>query len=177
MIPTLSHTNPGAPVEIATVIDKEGVPLQVRGYQPGDRGELQRFYEAFEPKRAAQGLPPEDPERIRAWLSSVLPSGLHLVAFRGAEMIGHALVMPTPRDGVGEYALFIRQDLRGRGVGTALSGIVVRVARGAGLRGLWLTVEPRNRAAIRSYEKVGFRFVPETIFSLEAEMELELTGA
>ena len=39
---------------------------------------------------------------------------------------------------------------------------------------LWLSVEPHNRAAIRSYEKVGFRFLPGTIFSPEAEMEMEL---
>ena len=46
--------------------------------------------------------------------------------------------------------------------------------RWSGFQRIWLCVTPRNRAAIRSYEKVGFRFLPETIYSPEAEMELEL---
>jgi acetyltransferase len=154
--------------------DKEGLEFVVREYAPGDREELQRFYEAFEPKRAAQNLPPESPQRISAWLTEILARGLHLVALRDGELIGHGFVMPTTRSGVGEYAVFLRQDLRGRGVGTELNRIVVECARQGGLQGLWLTVDPRNRAAIRSYENVGFRFVPETIFSLEAEMALTL---
>jgi RimJ/RimL family protein N-acetyltransferase len=48
------------------------------------------------------------------------------------------------------------------------------VARTLELRRLWLSVEPHNRPALRSYEKVGFRFVPGTIFSSEMEMELVL---
>jgi hypothetical protein len=35
-------------------------------------------------------------------------------------------------------------------------------------------VEPRNRPAVRSYEKAGFRFRPETVFTPELEMELVL---
>ena len=42
---------------------------------------------------------------------------------------------------------------------------------------LWLWVEPFIRAALRSYEKAGFRFVPATIYSPEVEMELVLSPA
>jgi RimJ/RimL family protein N-acetyltransferase len=152
--------------------DKAGVPFLVGEYDPGFRGALQRFYEDFEPKRAAQGLPPADPARIRRWLDSVLGRGLHLLACREGELIGHGLVMPTTREGIGEYAVFLREDLRGRGSGTELNRAVVEAAEAAGYRGLWLTVEPRNRSAIRSYEKAGFHFIPTTVFSVEAEMEL-----
>ena len=155
--------------------DKEGAAFEVREYQPSDSEDLQRFYEDFEPKRAAQGLPPDGPDRIRRWLDSVLPVGIHLLAFRGGELMGHALVVPTRKKDIGEYAVFIRHDLRGRGIGTELNRAIVAAARGAGLTGLWLTVQPRNRAAIRSYEKVGFRYIPSTVYSTEAEMELALT--
>jgi ribosomal protein S18 acetylase RimI-like enzyme len=50
----------------------------------------------------------------------------------------------------------------------------VEVARASGVKRLWLSVEPNNRAAVRSYEKAGFRFVPATIYSPEVEMELPL---
>jgi RimJ/RimL family protein N-acetyltransferase len=164
-------------VETDLYRDKEGASFLVREFRSSDREALQFFYEAFQPKRAAQGLPPADPNRIRSWLESILSAGVHLLAFREDELIAHAFVVPTTRPGIGEYAVFLREDLRGRGVGTELNRSAVRAAREAGFTGLWLTVEPRNRAAIRSYEKVGLRFVPKTIFSTETEMEMDLTTA
>jgi GNAT superfamily N-acetyltransferase len=154
--------------------DKNGEPFSVREYEGQDFLRLQHFYERFEPKRSAQGLPPAEPDRIRSWLTMILSSGVHILAFLGGELIGHGFVMPTERAGIGEYAVFLREDMRGRGIGTQLNAAVIELARAGGLVGLWLTVEPANRAAIRSYERVGFRFVPPTMFSLEAEMELDL---
>jgi len=157
-----------------TFRDKGGDLFRVREYQPADNEFLQSFYEGFEPKRAAQGLPPGDSVRIRSWLTSILATGHHLLAFSGEDLVGHAFVVPTGRPGIGEYAVFLRQDLRGRGAGTELNRAAVDAARRAGFVGLWLSVEPVNRAAVRSYEKAGFRYVPKTIFSIEAEMELTL---
>ncbi len=156
-----------------TVYDKEGREYVVRSYTEADREDLQRFYDEFQPKRRAQGLPPHTPDRVAAWLDGVLNEGMHLVARLDGALVGHALVVATGRPGVGEYAIFLREDIRGRGLGTELNLLVVEEAKATGSRGLWLTVEPHNRAAIRSYEKAGFHFVPGTIFSLEAEMELD----
>lgn len=154
--------------------DKRGEPFSVRPLAADDRPALSAFYHAFEPKRGAQGLPPKGEDRVERWLDTVLPRGVHLVAWRGAELIGHAFLVETGRAGVAEYAVFLRQDVRGRGVGTELNRVTIDAARAAGLRRLWLSVEPGNRAAIRSYEKAGFRFLPGTIFSTEMEMEMEL---
>jgi diamine N-acetyltransferase len=162
-----------APQHALTLHDKQGAAFQVAPYRPGDRALLDAFYRDFEPKRAAQGLPPFGEERIARWLDAILPQGLHLIACRAGELIGHAFVVPTEK-AAGEYAVFLRQDERGRGVGTALNRATLDAARTAGYRRIWLSVAPHNRAAIRSYEKVGFRFRPGTIYSPEAEMELEL---
>jgi RimJ/RimL family protein N-acetyltransferase len=159
-------------IDSISCLDKDGIAFMVRDYQPEDRAALDRFYLDFEPKRAAQGLPPAEPQRIAKWLDGLLASGIHRLAFRNGELIGHGMVMPTLRKGIGEYAVFLRADLRGRGLGTELNRTVVEAARQIGLDGLWLTAEPRNRPAIRSYEKVGFLFVPETVYSTELEMEL-----
>lgn len=172
---TTAMLHPGPPTEKPLILhDKSGEPFGVRAYEPGDRDELLAFYEAFEPKRAAQGLPPGDRPRIERWLATILPSGIHLLAHRRNELIGHALVVPTHNPGISEYAVFLREDLRGRGVGTELNRAAIQHARATGLTGLWLTVEPHNRAAIRSYEKSGFRLIPGTHFSAEAEMALTL---
>ena len=156
------------------VYDRAGAAYQVRYFTPSDRPALEVFYRDFEPKRAAQGLPPKDAERIARWLDSILDQGLHLLTLDGNQLIGHALLVPTGRVGISEYAVFLRQDHRGRGLGTALNRAAIDAAREAGLKGLWLSVEPHNRAALRSYEKAGFTLLPGTLFSPEAEMQLTL---
>lgn len=148
--------------------------VRVRRGRSDDREALQSFYEAFEPKRAAQGLPPIGPDRIRRWLDGVLGEGIHLLALRGERLIGHSFLVPTGSGDVHEYAVFLAAAERGRGVGTGLNGAAIEAARHAGIRRLWLSAEPHNRAAIRSYEKVGFTFRPMTIYASELEMELEL---
>lgn len=158
----------------STLRDSSGAEFEVREYRTADRDALDAFYREFEPKRAAQGLPPKDPERIARWLDSILVQGRHILTLRGGELIGHALLVPTGEEGIFEYAIFLRSDLRGRGLGTEVNRAAIALARDAGLVGLWLTVEPHNRAALRSYEKAGFTLVPGTIFSSEAEMRLAL---
>lgn len=156
----------------AILHDREGNAYGIREMDPADRETLTRFYECFEPKRAAQGLPPEGSFRIGRWLDNVLGGGTHLLVESGEEMVGHAFMVPTGRPGVAEYAIFLDHGIRGRGVGTQVNRVAARAAAVLGLRRLWLSVEPHNRAAVRSYEKIGFRFRPETIYSPEAEMEL-----
>jgi hypothetical protein len=48
------------------------------------------------------------------------------------------------------------------------------VARAEGYGSVWLCVEPFNRAAVRSYEKAGFRRLPGTLWAPEIEMEASL---
>ena len=167
-------TPEGRSAPAAVLLDKHGDPYQVREYLPGDRPALELFYQEFEPKRAAQGLPHKDSDRIGRWLDSILAHGVHLLTFREDRLVGHALLVPMGADGVSEYAVFLHQELRGRGLGTELNRAAIEAARKAGLKSLWLSVEPHNRAALRSYEKAGFTLIPGTIFSPEAEMRLTL---
>lgn len=158
----------------ALLHDRDGCDFAVHAPDAGDRTALEAFYDAFEPKRAAQGLPPKGADAVRRWLDSILREGAHLIVCADGELVGHAFLVPTGREGEAEYAVFLRADVRGRGLGTALNRLATEVARASGFRRVWLSVEPHNRAAIRSYEKAGFRFRPSTIFSPEAEMDLEL---
>jgi RimJ/RimL family protein N-acetyltransferase len=162
----------------ALLHDKEGRPFTVRTLTSRDRWALEEFYDAFDPKRAAQGLPPAGQARVARWLDQVLAKGTHLAVERGGRLVGHAMLLPMDRDGVQEeYAIFLAREVRGQGVGTQVNRVAVEVARATGATRLWLSVEPSNRAALRSYEKAGFRFVPATIYSPEVEMELVLASA
>jgi RimJ/RimL family protein N-acetyltransferase len=155
-------------------LDKDGHLFTVRAFVPADRDAMVDFYDTFEPKRAAQGLPPQGRDRVERWLDSVLDEGLHLVAEADGRLVGHGLLMPTGRPGVCEWAIFLDEEHRGRGMGTEMNRLSIELARASGHRMLWLSVEPHNRPAVRSYEKVGYRFLSSAIFSPEAEMELEL---
>jgi RimJ/RimL family protein N-acetyltransferase len=159
-----------------TLRDREGRVFTVRDYDPADRALLEGFYDAFEPKRAAQGLPPEGPARIARWLDGILAGGTHLIVEVEGRLAGHAMLMPTAQAGVREYAIFLDESVRGRGMGTQVNRVSVEVARTLDLDRLWLSVEPHNRPAVRSYQKAGYRFRTATMYTPELEMELELRG-
>jgi diamine N-acetyltransferase len=170
---------PDSPPAFAEILpayrrDKDGNPFCVRLFRPEDRAALEGFYDAFEPKRAAQGLPPQGADRVARWLDSILWDGIHLIAEADGQLVGHGLLMPSGREGVYEWAIFLALEHRGRGMGTEMNRISIEIGRALGLRKLWLSVEPHNRPAVRSYEKVGYHFLSSAIFSPEAEMELPL---
>jgi len=64
---------------------------------------------------------------------------------------GYGFIDPT----VPELAIFVRQDARGRGVGTALLRTLVSRAQAEGCSALSLSVEQDNRA-VHLYNRAGF---------------------
>jgi GNAT superfamily N-acetyltransferase len=154
--------------------DKTGVPFSLRLCGGAEFDALVPLYEAYEPKERAQGLPPGRPEQRARWLGALRDSAINVVAVTEEGAVGHAGLIPIEPGGRCEYMIFVHQDHRNRGIGTALTRLACRVAREAGYRSLWLTVAATNVPAIRVYDKVGFRMVgpPES----EREMMLDLTA-
>jgi GNAT superfamily N-acetyltransferase len=91
----------------------------------------------------------------------------YLVAWRGNEPVGQALVHLRPNSDQGAVLgcaeledLFVRPDARGRGVGAALLAAAEREAAGSGVHQLGFAVSvsnPHNDAARRLYERCGYR--------------------
>lgn len=156
--------------------DKQGRPFVLRGFEPRDRPALESMYDAFDPKRVAQGLPPADDAQRRSWLDSVLAEGFHIVVEIEGRVAGHGMLLPFGESSA-ELANFLHQEIRDRGIGTALNQALVATARENGVRRVWLSVEPSNRRAVRSYEKVGFRQIVVSPWSPELEMEVKLAEA
>jgi RimJ/RimL family protein N-acetyltransferase len=154
-------------------MDKEGRAFTIRPLAAGHRAALEDMYLAFEPKRGAQGLPPAQPEQVTRWLDSVLAHGYHLVVEAGGALVGHGMLLPFTTDAA-ELANFLHQSARDRGIGTELNRALVALARDHAIRRVWLSVEPSNRRAIRSYEKAGFHRRTVTAWSPEVEMELHV---
>ncbi|MEJ2503327.1 MAG: GNAT family N-acetyltransferase [Gemmatimonadota bacterium] len=156
--------------------DKQGRGFTLRPLGPGDRTELETMYEVFEPKRVAQGLPPDAADQRARWLDSILSDGLHLLVEIDGAICGHGMLLPFSPDAA-ELANFLHQSIRDRGIGTALNRALVQAGRERGLRRIWLSVEPSNQRAIRSYEKVGFRRLPATPWAPEIEMDFAIGSA
>jgi GNAT superfamily N-acetyltransferase len=168
---TLTHL----PMEL---YDKLGKLFRVRELElPLDRLKLEQMYAAFQPKRAAQGLPPESDYAIKRWLDRVLPNGQHLLVDVAGTLCGHGMLMPMDDPESVELANFLHQGIRDRGIGTALNKLLVARARESGYRRVWLSVEPSNIPAIRSYTKAGFQTLRHSLWAPEIEMEIRFEGA
>lgn len=78
---------------------------------------------------------------------------------RGGELVSVAGVHVVSRDesvaGVGN--IFTRPDYRGQGLAQGVTSAVAMTLKEAGIRTVGLNVELTNTAAIRVYERVGFR--------------------
>ena len=158
----------------AAYTDKLGETFLIRPFVEDDGDALLEMYDDFEPKRVAQGLPPADPEHRARWLASVLEAGHHLVVEIDGRVVGHGMLLPFQDVVVAELANFLHQTTRDRGIGTTLNRALLDLGRELGMRRVWLSVEPFNRRAIRSYEKVGFAKLPATAWAPEVEMEVAL---
>lgn len=153
--------------------DKLGRAFLIRPSTPGDREALYRMYLSFEPKRGAQGLPPAGAQSIARWLDAVLDQGTHVVVEVDQRTMGHGMLLPF-EPGAAELANFLHQSVRDAGIGTSLNHYLIELGRDLGLARLWLSVEPSNRRAIRSYEKVGFRVRHPSVLAPEIEMDVSL---
>ncbi len=135
---------------------------------------LLAMYEAFEPKRGAQGVPPLGHDRIVAWLHPLLSESLNLLALHEGRVIGHTMLCPIPlKKGWAEFAIFIHQDFRNQGIGTEFTRITLNYGKEKGLGQIWLTVEVNNFPAMRVYKKLGFQ-ISGTYYP-EVEMLLNFT--
>jgi len=158
-------------VVLSTFESRAGLVIEVVEFCDNRFDELVEMYNNFEPKRAAQGLPPVGRERIVAWLRHLQKSGHNLVALWNGKVIGHSMLCPMERQRA-EFAIFLHQDFRNQGIGTGLTEVTLNYARRKGLRNVWLSVEVNNPCAIRVYKKKGFQV--SEMFGPEQEMALDL---
>jgi RimJ/RimL family protein N-acetyltransferase len=156
-------------VVLSTFESRVGLVIEIVEFCDNRFDELVEMYNNFEPKRAAQGLPPVGRERIVAWLRHLQKSGHNLVALWNGNVIGHSMLCPMERQRA-EFAIFLHQDFRNQGIGTGLTQVTLNYARLKGLRNVWLSVEVNNHCAIRVYKKKGFQI--SEIFGPEQEMAL-----
>ncbi len=157
---------PFIPVQIRSVA---GDVFTVRKSELADFGSLVQMYKSFEPKGVAQGLPPRELRRMAHWLARLHDKSRALLAVVEERVVAHAILCPISEASV-EYTIFVHQDFRRQGIGTALSRLAVEWARQAGFAELYISTELSNKAALGLYQKAGFRMTS----SLDNECEMKL---
>jgi len=81
-----------------------------------------------------------------------------LAAVDASGLLGKAVVFFRSNSDIARlYSIAVADAARGRGIGEALVGAVERAARARGSRRLRLEVRQDNAAAVRLYERLGYR--------------------
>lgn len=97
-----------------------------------------------------------------AWDAAHLAS-CREIAERGDEIVGWAALSPVSTrcvyGGVGEVSVYVSDDARGLGVGTALLHALVTDSEAEGIWTLQAGIFPENAASLALHERCGFRRV------------------
>lgn len=114
-----------------------------------DLQDLQRLYADGE----AAGESPE------FFLPSMLETGLYFAIREEGEWVSvagtHVLANEMKVAGLGN--IYTRRDKRGSGLGTRVTGVLGRTLLERGIQTVALNVSVKNHAAVRVYERIGFR--------------------
>lgn len=126
--------------------------MQIRPAEDDDRRAVASLYAAVAEER--DGIAAEPPIDVERAAARIRLEGT-LVAEEDGAIVGSLSVYGTSF-GYGEIGMFVAQDRRGRGVGSALLEAAIVWARANGLHKLTLGVFPHNGAALALYRKFGF---------------------
>jgi len=129
-----------------------GASFEIRPAGEADRLPLARLFATVAEER--DGIAAEPPVDVERWAAR-WEVDQTFVAVSGEEIVGELHLVRTPF-GFAEIAMMVAAPWRGRGVGSALIGEAIRLARERGLHKLTLGVFPHNEAAIALYRKFGF---------------------
>ena len=160
--------------------------LSIRRATPDDAGLIADLgARTFEASFGADNRP-EDMEQyislnfsethIAAQLSD--PSSIFLLAYAECQAVGYVMlragkkpVSVTGTKPVELVRLYVEEELKGRGYGSALMNSGLEEAKKNGHHTIWLGVWEKNLQAIRFYEKCGFTIVGTKEFVLGSDLQ------
>jgi acetyltransferase len=145
----------------------DGAEVLIRPIRPDD----EKLYDAFIPK-----VSPEDVRLrffarrkhfSRAFIARMTrPDPKHAMAFialaaESGEMLGVVRLHINPDGETGEYAIIVRSDLKGQGLGWLLMQTIIEHARRRGLRSIEGQVLRDNTTMLEMCRELGFAVRPD----------------
>jgi RimJ/RimL family protein N-acetyltransferase len=91
-------------------------------------------------------------------------------------VIGHCF-LAADKPGCAELAIFVDQEFRRKGVGTALVKTALERAELTGLRRVWTMTSSDNQAALHLQQKCGFRLTNFVFPAVELQIDLPVADA
>ncbi len=102
-----------------------------------------------------------EPKVLSAWINEIERGAIKsLLAVKDGKVVGCGTLVRDPHSWsphVGEIRMVVSSDVRGQGVGRALSQETFALALGAGLEKLSVQMTVDQRAAIALFESLGFK--------------------
>jgi acetyltransferase len=80
-----------------------------------------------------------------------------LIALQGGGICAVVRLACDPNFETGEFAILVRTDLKGKGIGFALMSEILSYARSRGLRRMFGLVRPDNQAMLKMAKELGAR--------------------
>jgi acetyltransferase len=156
------HPYPGELTRDLTLAS--GLECTIRPIRPEDEPRLKEMVERSSPEDVRLrffGPLREFPHMMAARLSQIDYSReIALIATRdrpAAEMLGVARLIADPDDDRAEFAIFVRSDLKGHGLGYALMSDILGYARQRGLGTIFGEVLRENTTMLKMASELGFR--------------------
>lgn len=137
---------------------KDGREVSVRPYEAGDFEKFVSMFASLSREALRYASPPYDCARLGLWID--MKRNLLLLALDGERVIGVVSVAGSTRPrlkGVGDFATYVHQDYQNKGLGSKMTRLVLDHAKQKGFHRISLQVVAENVAAIKVYEKAGFR--------------------
>ena len=151
------------------MVDKAGKEAAVSDYTLRGATEadlvviLDIYNDAVLHSTATFDLEPRSWEEQQRWFQEHRPPYAVFVATAGDTVAGWGSLSPfRPRPGyrfTAEDSIYVRQDFRGRGIGTALLGLLVDAASRGRFHTVMALIDGDNALSIRLHERFGFRHV------------------
>lgn len=163
---------PFCPPRRPRFVDKNGVPIIIRGFEAGDFEPLVDMYNDLDLSSQAMGIPPNDYDRLRNWLQSLIADGWQKIAFDGDQIIGHVGVGPAT-DTEAEFILFVLDEYQNRGIGTELLKHAIAIAARSSYNALTINVMKENERAITVYKNIGFEITDDEAMNLATRLPLD----
>lgn len=137
---------------------KDGREITLRLLEPSDADKLLDMFSTMSDKALEWGMPPYTKETIDRWMSNI-ENLIPLIAVLNEKIVGYASVfrhMRSRERGVSDMGIYLHQDFHGVGLGTAMTEIILSIAKQQGLHRIGLRVVEDNIAAVKLYKKLGF---------------------
>jgi acetyltransferase len=155
-----------------------GVSVSVQPIRPDDEERLKRFLEKIDPEDLRLRFFAPVKEFGHAFISRLTQldysRAIAFVALQNEEIIGVVRLHCDANHERGEFAVLVRSDLKGRGIGWHLMQLIIEYARAEGLKVIQGQVLRENATMLKMCRELGFKTInlAETPESVGVELAL-----